>query len=994
MNLLNFLRVHPLIASVSIIAALLFAFSIQTFITTIDAEKDVVATTKKRLEILKLSEEFDRAIGYGGFIHNFKNYILRQDDEYFYSARQDITKSLALLQIIEKNTSVKLEVTSLQNTRLTLLSYIDNLSLAQNLVEQGLSASEIDARVQIDDKDAIKEIGSAAELIRNRLDQEIESLDNKVQKSRDQLLLLMGLFAATMLAVLGLVFYTSRVTARESKLKDLLDAEKAELLQSRNAETLGGVGHWLYTVESDQLEWSDGIYAIHGITSDTPPPHLSDAMDFYHPDDREEVQNIISKARENKRPFEFVKRIIKKNGEERTVQVKGEATNTNNQTLIFGVMLDITEQVKRELNLQQITERFDLVRNSITMGIWEIDLETHALSWDSNMFSLYNIDEARFHGNFNDWISRVHPDDVAATRNAFQEATTNQGIFDSTYRICLPDGDITWINSRAKVVAGSHENSARLIGISLDVTDAKTAEAKIKEALNSAQKASAAKSDFLAVMSHEIRTPLNGLQGMLQLLSRKQLDPDSHFLVETARTSSNILLNVLTDILEMSRIEAGKLELNLAPFNVARMLQQTINLYEPTAAEKGLRINYIIPEDSTPVLIGDEPRIRQILGNFISNAVKFSSSGDITISCALTEREDGKHVDFYAAVIDQGIGIPDSKLANLFKPFEQIDNSRTRAFGGTGLGLSICKHLAEAMGGKVGVRSSYGSGSSFWVELGLPIGSVNEQLDRFDISADDLPRYRILAAEDVRVNQLVLDKMLRETLQQDLTIVDNGMQAIDALNQEKFDLVLMDVQMPIMDGVEATETIRASKKPYANIPIVGLTANALKTQQEEYIAAGMNYCITKPVDWGEFLRVVRSLLNTNRVTSTSELNSSSTDEGTVSSGPKPKSNQKILDDIHKMLGAEKFHELINELSVEFERQIILMKNEPANAEIIMICTHTLRGICAYYELHNILSIVRNIEKENNNPVKVVSLLERLEQEVEDLLQLSKSTIGS
>lgn len=992
MNFLKIFRVHPGIVVISLIAAILLIFSANTVFTAVDAEKDVVNATKKRLEILKLSEEFNRSIGYGGFIHNFKNYILRQDEQYFDAARKNITKSLDLLLKLEKNAAATVEIAGLQKTRTTLLSYINNLSLAQELTSQGLSPTEIDKRVLIDDETAISGINLTVGLIRERLDQEINTLDTEVAEARSRLALLIFLFAATILGTLGLLYYATKVAAREIKLKSLIDADKATLQQSYDAEILGNVGHWLYTLETDELEWSGGVFAIHDLEPSAATPSFKETLTYFHPEDRAFANTALNQAIKNKEPFDFTKRIITAKGKQRTVQIKGKSTRAQDNLYLFGVIQDITAQVKREAELKQITERFELARNSVKMGIWEINLKTHALTWDDSMFTLYGIDRARFSGSFNDWISRVHPDDVISTRNAFQAATDNGGNFNTTYRICLPDSSIIWINSGAETLMDDAGIPERLIGISLDVTEAKTAEIMIQTALADAEKASAAKSDFLAVMSHEIRTPLNGLLGMLQLLSQKKLDTDSHYLIETARSSGYNLLNVLTDVLEMSRIEAGKLELNPAPFNVARMLQQTLNLHEPLATEKGLRVNYVIPEDSPPVLIGDEPRIRQILGNYLSNAIKFSSNGSVTMSCTLTESDNGKYVDLHTAVIDQGIGIPETKLQNLFKPFEQIDSSRTRTYGGTGLGLSICKQLAEAMGGKVGVQSIFGNGSRFWVEIRLPIGSVEEQLDRFSVKAGDLPSLRILAAEDVSVNQIVLDKMLRETLEQDLTIVDNGVQALEALKHETFDVILMDVQMPEMDGVQATKLIRASDEAYADIPIIGITANALKAQQEEYIAVGMNYCVTKPVDWGELIRVMNILTGKRKIANTKAAAPNTTQK----THPKPiriKSNEDILDEIHKMLGPDKFPALMKELSQEFEKQLILMKSEPANSEILMLCTHTLRGICAYYDLYNILSIVREIENENRNPIKIISLLEKLEQEIDDLLQLSRFTIG-
>ncbi|MBO6824769.1 MAG: response regulator [Sneathiella sp.] len=475
------------------------------------------------------------------------------------------------------------------------------------------------------------------------------------------------------------------------------------------------------------------------------------------------------------------------------------------------------------------------------------------------MHELFGIHKGEFHGQLNDWVSRIHPEDLESTKGRFMAAIEKGEAFEAQYRIIGPDQNVKWLDSRAHVVRNRLGVPISLLGITTDITLSKEAEAKIEKALDEAKRANEAKSEFLAVMSHEIRTPLSGLIGILEILQEKRLEREAKDLVATALSSSSHLLTVLSDVLEFSRIEAGKLDIVEAPFSLNLMLKQIVALHFSSAKNKELELLLVKPEEDY-VCIGDEQRIRQIIGNYLGNAIKFTENGKIKLECDADLDVSSKVLSTKIIVHDNGIGIPKDRLASLFTPFEQVDSSRTRSFGGTGLGLSICKKLAEQMGGQVGVESVEGEGSSFYVKLDLPIGTLEDTYQNIKQSIKELPRLKILAAEDVALNQFILKTMVGDKMKQDLTVVTNGLEVLECLQSSEFDVVLMDVQMPEMDGVTATETIRQSAEEYNDIPIIGLTANALESQQKEYISAGMSACISKPLNWEELTNVLSELV--------------------------------------------------------------------------------------------------------------------------------------
>jgi PAS domain S-box-containing protein len=379
-----------------------------------------------------------------------------------------------------------------------------------------------------------------------------------------------------------------------------------------------------------------------------------------------------------------------------------------------------------------------------------------------------------------------------------------------------------------------------------DISDHRRVEAALAEAANAAEAANVAKSAFLATMSHEIRTPLNGVLGMAQAMALDELPPVQRERLEVIRQSGEALLAILNDILDLSKIEAGKLELEEIAFDLDELLLGAQATFTALANKKGVSFS-LNTEAAHGTYRGDPTRLRQIVYNLISNALKFTEAGEVKVTAAYA---DGF---LRLAVADTGIGMTPEVVSNLFNAFIQADATTTRRFGGTGLGLAITQKLAGMMGGSIDVRSTPGKGSVF--ELTLPLEQRSEAIETKAIAEgdDEVVRHtgeiRLLAAEDNPTNQLVLKTLLHQAGINPV-VVGNGAQAVAAWEADAYDVILMDVQMPELDGPGATRLIRAAEASAGRrrTPIIGLTANAMAHQVEEYLALGMDSVVTKPID--------------------------------------------------------------------------------------------------------------------------------------------------
>lgn len=612
------------------------------------------------------------------------------------------------------------------------------------------------------------------------------------------------------------------------------------------------LGFWQYDVINDRLEWSDITYHLHELDPGLGRPSIDDALGFYTSESLPNIKNAFRRSIDEQKEFDLDLRIKTKNGNLKWVRVVGVPVIDDGLVVkVIGSFQDVDENKKKTELLEVLTERFNLATTAASVGIWDWKIQENVLVWDESMYRLYGVRKSYFSGAYEAWKATLHPHDEQKAEKAIEEALKGIKNFNLEFRIQTPSGEIKHIRAIANTIRDPKtDEPLRMLGANWDVTEEKLREQELIKAKEQALEAAKTKARFLANMSHEIRTPMNGLLGMIQVLKQSEMSEDQKSFIKTIVACGQSLLNIVNEILYYSKLESGETNLKPIETDIGDLVDSLTPLFM-TTLKSNVEYKAYVSKSVPKWVIVDEKLVRQIIVNVINNAIKFTPLGRVELK---VETSNGS---LKFTVKDTGVGIEKKDFKKLFKPFSQLDDSRTRVAGGTGLGLAICRNALDVMGGSIKVKSARGVGTE--VKFLIPYKSSSKETSKLQEleknKADfDLSALRVLVVEDNVVNVRVIGFMLKK-LGIEFDKASQGLEAVELCQGSDYDLILMDVHMPVMDGLEASTLIL---KHHPDALICALSASVLAEDRKACSDAGMQWFLAKPISLDLLKEVLRS----------------------------------------------------------------------------------------------------------------------------------------
>lgn len=670
---------------------------------------------------------------------------------------------------------------------------------------------------------------------------------------------------------------SNRVTFSGEEDLDSLNAAQLRDLVARYRRIFNGSGYgfWEWDLNSHRIDWSGGFWESLGYNDDD-KLRISDAHqlpDYIHPDDRNGMLEAVREHLRSGEPLNTSYRILTKRDGYVWTQVRANSIRDEYGRALYisGVNFDITELKNVEAALRESEARQARIIQASNDGIWEWYADRKGFHFSNRCWEHAGYDEKddvviRGQNRISVWRSHIHPQDLPKFDQTLADHMAGRAPFDIEYRIFGKDGDIRWIRARGRASFDLEGNPVRMSGTNMDITDIKRAEERVVQAKETAEKANQAKSDFLSSMSHELRTPLNAILGYAQLFQYEENLTSSQ--VDNAREirkAGEHLLQLINDVLDLAKIESGRMTFSLEPVLVSRVVAECFTLIQPQADTMGVQFNADMNRLESTYVVADNVRLKQALLNLISNAVKYNRvGGDVEVR--LTE-QDGNRLRI--TVRDTGEGIPASRQNEVFQPFNRL-NAEYSKIEGSGVGLVITKQLVEMMGGKLAFESTEGVGTEFWMDLPMST-EWNQDLvvDRHarGSSSDSQPEHlavqrpcSILYVEDNPSNIRLMQQVLSRYPQLTLEVAEEAFLGIYKARSERPDIIILDINLPGMDGYEALSVLKRDPVTM-NIPVVGLSANAMPYDVERGKNAGFYDYLTKPVEINHLMHTLNALLS-------------------------------------------------------------------------------------------------------------------------------------